>query len=115
MTMVVLLAFMLMMSACGSPSNRQSLAAAAVARDVKITYCVRSWGEARYRGFGYHHVVHLANECDRTVACAVSTDVSPSPTNVSLKPDAHVQVVTRKSSPSRKFTPRVSCHFVKDN
>ena len=90
---------------CAPPSPRADTA------QVKIVRCVRSWGEARYGAYGYDHVVHVANDCDDDVICDVSTDVDPRPIRVQVATKKRRAVVTRKGSPSRKFTPRVSCWF----
>jgi hypothetical protein len=90
-----------------APSQRPTTAA-----KIKVELCVRSWGEARYRGYGYDHIVHVANDCDETVACRVSTDVDTRPIQVTVPPEAHVEVVTRRGSAARKFKARATCQFV---
>jgi hypothetical protein len=79
--------------------------------DAKV--CVRYWGEARYRNFGYDHVVHIANSCSRPAQCLVSTDVDPKRIRVKVAAGLHKEVVTRKGAPSRKFTPNVTCELVR--
>ncbi len=80
---------------------------------VKIERCVRSWGEARYRGYGYDHVVNVANDCDKPISCQISTDVDPKPQSATIPSGRQVQVITRRGSPSRRFVPRVVCAFIK--
>jgi hypothetical protein len=76
---------------------------------VPVT-CVKYWGEARYAPYGYDHVVHLVSSCDRSVRCDVSTDVDPTILSVTVSPKEHVEVVTRRRSPSQSFAPRATCH-----
>jgi hypothetical protein len=73
--------------------------------------CVKAWPEVRYRPFGYDHVVHIRNDCDRTADCTVTTDVNPDATRVSIPPGEEAEVVTWMGSPSREFTPTVACHL----
>lgn len=105
----------LLIGSCRAPSADPKLALSSPMGDVKIAYCVRSWGEARYGGYGYNHVVHVVNDCDKPVICDVSTDVDPPAIRVKLQPAQHVEVVTRRGSPSRKFKVRVACFFDEDS
>jgi len=73
--------------------------------------CVRSWPEARFRGFGYLHIVHLANDCRVDAQCDVSTNVNPKPVSVTVPERHQVEVVTYRGSPSRSFRPHVSCEL----
>jgi hypothetical protein len=79
---------------------------------AKIELCVRSWGESRYRSYGYDHIVHVANGCEQAVVCGASTDVDPRPITRTVAPKGHVAVMTRRASPTRKFEVRVVCQFV---
>jgi len=71
--------------------------------------CVDVWGEARYRNYGYDHIVHVLNRCSRTVTCDVSTNVNPEAQRVSVFPDQDVEVLTFRGSPSREFVPQARC------
>jgi hypothetical protein len=71
--------------------------------------CVRFWPEARYRNYGYDHVVHLNSRCHRTASCSVSTDVNPKVIAVAVAPGEHVEVVTFRGSPMPEFTAIVEC------
>jgi hypothetical protein len=71
--------------------------------------CVSVTHEARYRNYGYDHIVHLANTCGAGVTCKVSTDVNPEPTTVSLKKGDKQSVVTFTGSPAREFKPQTEC------
>jgi hypothetical protein len=62
---------------------------------------------------GYDHIVHLANHCDRSSTCSVSTNVNPEPTLVGLAPRQELDVLTFRGSPARVFTPRVTCQDAK--
>jgi hypothetical protein len=71
--------------------------------------CIHAWGEARYGTYGYNHLVHIANTCTVDADCVVSTDVNPEPTSVEVPAKTEVVVNTFFESPSRVFTPRVTC------
>jgi hypothetical protein len=73
--------------------------------------CVNHWAEARYRNYGYDHIVHLSSNCRTEVVCLVSTNVSPNNVRVALAPGAEKEVLTYRGSPSREFTPNVRCDF----
>jgi hypothetical protein len=73
--------------------------------------CVRAWPEARYRPYGYDHIVHIHNACTETAACVVSTDVNPEPILATVPPTEEVEVLTFAGSPARTFTPNVWCQL----
>jgi hypothetical protein len=74
--------------------------------------CVDVWGEARYRNYGYDHIVHLANRCSEAVECDVWTDVNPNRTRVAVSAGARAEVLTFRGSPSREFTANAECGMV---
>ena len=80
---------------------------------IRIAGCVRYYGQARYRMPGYDHVVHVESRCEKPVRCNVSTNVDPHKIVIALQPKEAKAVTTRVSSPSRKFTPTVTCVFTK--
>ncbi len=63
-----------------------SLAPRARAERPSADSCIRFWGEARFNGVGYNHLVHLANSCAVSAECVVSTDVNPEPQRVEVWP-----------------------------
>ena len=71
--------------------------------------CLTWRTEARYRNYGYDHLVHIHNGCDRRAACAVTTSANPDEIRVSVGPGADVTLVTFVGSPSREFTATVQC------
>jgi len=74
-----------------------------------VNQCMTWRTEARYRNYGYDHMVHIHNGCEQRVACRVSTNVNPTETRVTISPGADVTVVTFVGSPSREFTANVTC------
>lgn len=94
-----------------APSPYAAVADYAAARPVRIVRCVRYWGEARYRGVGYDHEVHVVNDCTRAALCEVATNVDPHLYDVTVPPGRHVVVITRTGSPARRFAPEVACDF----
>ena len=74
-----------------------------------VTACISVWGEIRYGNVGWHHIVHVKNGCDKPFTCDVSTDVNPQAQRVIVGPKQEVEVVTFLDSPSRVFTPHVTC------
>ena len=73
--------------------------------------CIEAWGEARYRNFGYDHIVHVRNRCDRPALCDVSTDVSPEPNRVTVGAAEEIEVLTFRGSPAREFKARAECQL----
>jgi len=71
--------------------------------------CIEHRGEARYRGYGYQHIVIINNGCDQDARCEVATDVTPESANVHVPAGETKEIITRNGSPSRAFEPRVSC------
>jgi hypothetical protein len=76
----------------------------------KVT-CVEVHAEARYRNYGYDHLVTVRNGCDRKAVCDVSTNVNPEPVRIEVPAGSAVEVLTFRGSPSREFTPRATCHL----
>jgi hypothetical protein len=74
-----------------------------------VPACIRSWPEARYRGLGYDHIVHIRDDCSTDALCAVSTNVNPLPILTTVRAGTEVDVVTWVGSPAREFTPIVRC------
>jgi hypothetical protein len=79
------------------------------AADAAANRCIRFWGETRYGALAYNHIVHVANSCDATADCAVSTDVNPEPQEVAVEGNTSIEVVTFMGSPARVFKPSVKC------
>lgn len=98
------------LAACGSapPAPREVATTGNPESDPVLT-CVESWPEARYRAYGYDHIVHLRSRCRVTADCTVTTDVSPEASRAVVRPAEHVEVLTFRGSPAREFTPTVVC------
>jgi hypothetical protein len=86
-------------------------AVCAAADPPSSTDCVRFWAEARYRPYGYDHIVHLVNVCKLEARCLVSTDVDPEPMRVIAPPEEHIEVTTRRGSPASQFMAAVVCRL----
>lgn len=71
--------------------------------------CVRAWPEARYRNYGYDHIVHVLSGCRLRAICDVSTDKLPEPIRIRIAPREHKAVLTFRASPARAFVPIVRC------
>jgi hypothetical protein len=80
--------------------------------DSHTPACLRAWPEARYRNYGYDHIVHISNECRTRAFCAVSTDVSPTPVEVQVPESGQLEVLTCRGCAARQFTPRLECRFI---
>lgn len=74
--------------------------------------CVETWGEARYRNYGYDHIVHLRNRCEKAVICRVSSNVNPDPSEVTVASKMEAEVMTFRGSPAREFVPKVDCRLL---
>jgi hypothetical protein len=86
-----------------------SLAGLALAADNTAARCIKVSAEARYRGLGYNHIVHVTDICAVAAECDVSTDVNPQPTHVTVHAGEHIEVPTFMGSPARVFVPKVEC------
>jgi hypothetical protein len=84
-------------------------AAPAQATPDAAAACIKVSPEARYRGLGYNHIVHVTDICKADAECDVSTDVNPQPTHVSVPAGSAVEVTTFLGSPARVFVPKVVC------
>jgi hypothetical protein len=73
--------------------------------------CIDAWGEARYRNYGYDHIVHLRSRCRVRVLCDVSTNVNPNPVRTSVPAGESVEVLTFRGSSAQEFTLKVSCEL----
>jgi hypothetical protein len=71
--------------------------------------CVLTWIEARYRNFGYDHLVHLKNQCGQVMSCSVTTSSNPTPIQVTLDPEQYLELLMFRGSPARTFTATVEC------
>src|SRR5262249_54471143 len=88
-----------------------STARAAEGADTSVA-CVGAWGESRYRNYGYDHIVHLQNRCEKAVVCRVSTNVNPDPVEGTVAAGEDREVLTFRGSPSRDFVPKVDCRLL---
>ena len=71
--------------------------------------CVKWTTEVRYRPYGYDHLVHITNGCDKPARCRVTTNVNPEASQVRVVPKETATVVTFQGSPAREFTADVQC------
>jgi hypothetical protein len=88
-----------------------STAHVAVGADSSLA-CVASWGESRYRNYGYDHIVHVRNRCQKPVLCRVSTNVNPDPVEGTVAPNEERELLTFRGSPAREFVPKVDCRLL---
>ena len=80
------------------------------ADDIDAPACVAVHGEARYRAYGYDHVVVVRNDCAEPVSCEITTDVDPQPVHaVTVAPESAVDVLTRRGSPAQDFVAQAIC------
>jgi len=73
--------------------------------------CIDVRSEARYRNYGYDHIVVLESRCSQKARCEVSTDVNPALETLSMPPSERAEVLTFRGSPARQFFARVRCTF----
>jgi hypothetical protein len=81
----------------------------ATAKEPTADDCVKYWGETALSYPGHNHLVHIANACEASADCTVTTDVNPEPTHVTVGGKSEVVVNTFLGSPARVFTPKVKC------
>jgi hypothetical protein len=78
----------------------------------RLPACIDVRTEARFRNYGYDHLVTVRNGCDQAQACDVSTNVSPDASRVTVQAHSEAEVLTFRGSPAREFTAKVDCHSV---
>lgn len=71
--------------------------------------CVASIAEARYRNYGYDHLVRLTNSCEVASECTVTTNVAPGAVKVAVPGGQTVEVLTFRGSPAATFTHQAVC------
>jgi hypothetical protein len=74
--------------------------------------CIEVWGEARYRNYGYDHIVHVSNHCGQQAICDVSSSTNPEPQRFTIPPGQEIEALTFRGSPSREFQPQADCKLV---
>jgi hypothetical protein len=77
--------------------------------DAAVPACIEWHGEARYRPYGYDHVVVIKSACAKPADCTVSTNVNPEVQRILVPAGATVEVYTFLVSPAREFTAYVQC------
>lgn len=97
-----------LLAPAGSPAARADDGGSAQGDD-DVPACVDYWGEARPSGYGYNHVVHVENGCDRLARCKVWTNVNPDKQKVEVPAGEDEEVVTFISSPAREFEAHAQC------
>jgi len=98
---------MLVFAACVSFAT-----AAAADSPQQVGDCATVTASARFKAYGYTHVVTLSNGCQRAVSCEVWTDVDPSPHfTLEAKPGKSAEVVIRNGSPASEVHAGKLCHF----
>jgi len=77
-----------------------------------VSACASVTARARPYGYGYNHIVTLANRCSRAVTCEVWTNVDPTP-HLRLKahPGETAETTARVGSPSRDVHAESVCRF----
>jgi hypothetical protein len=75
----------------------------------KAVSCVAVETEARFKGFGFDHVVTLRNGCKKPARCSVKTDANPRASSVELAVGEERMIVTFAGSPAREFRADVTC------
>ena len=74
-----------------------------------VPACMQVQTESRYVPYGYNHLVHLRNGCDRAATCTVSTDVNPQAQTVDIASATAVDVTTFMGASAQTFVAKVSC------
>jgi len=94
--------------ACGASPLELASAPATTNQGIP---CLEYRAEARYSGVGYDHLVHLSNQCEKAVSCAVSTNVNPERISVEVAAKAQQTILTWRGSPAREFKATVTCQL----
>jgi hypothetical protein len=110
--LVVLLVALASVYPRAPPASARAEAAWPAPAGDRATGCVEALPEARYRSYGYDHIVHLRSRCATEVVCIVWTDVSPTRIQADLQPAQEIEVLTFRGSPARTFVSHVACQAV---
>lgn len=90
-----------------------SLSAVALAQSRPVAgarpACVTASAQPVFNGTGYNHLVTVSNQCTATVACAVTTNVNPTPIELSVSAGQSRTVNTFFNSPVFGFNATVEC------
>lgn len=90
-----------------------SLSATALAQSRPIAgsrpACVAASAQPVFNGTGYNHLVTVSNQCAATVACSVTTNVNPTPVELSVGAGQSRTVNTFFNSPVFGFNATVEC------
>lgn len=78
---------------------------------AQVPECIEYSGQARYGAYGYDHVVHVRNGCERRARCQVWTSVDSERHAISVAAGDTRDVVTRRGSPARGFRPYARCEL----
>ena len=89
-------------------SSNDVLSSDSVPLDAPAPTCIEHRSEVRFSS-GYDHLVYVTNRCEKKAHCQVSTNVNPTPTEVTVAPGATETVLTFRGSPAREFTATVRC------
>lgn len=102
--------FALVVSVLGSSRLASADRAAPLAEELSA--CASVTASARPYGYGYNHIITLANRCTRAVTCEVWTNVDPTP-HLRLKahPGETAETTARVGSPSRDVHAASVCRF----
>jgi hypothetical protein len=92
-----------------SPPGESAWSRADASVALRESCVVRTRTEARHRGGGYDHLVHLDSFCAFTMSCSVTTDAAPMSMQVALGAGRRAELLTHRNSRSRMFTATVSC------
>lgn len=71
--------------------------------------CIHTSTTARFRGYGYDHVVRIENTCAKAASCEVSTNSAPKPVHADVPAGGESEIVAFRGSPAREFTANVNC------
>jgi len=74
-----------------------------------VPSCIQVQSESRYVPYGYNHIVHLRNGCDRAATCIVSTDVNPQAQTVEVASASAIDVTTFMGAAAQAFVAKVAC------
>lgn len=90
-----------------------SLSATALAQSRPVAgsrpACVSASAQPVFNGTGYNHLVTVSNQCAASVTCAVSTNVNPTPVELSVGAGQSRTVNTFFNSPVFGFNATVEC------
>ncbi|MEM6961456.1 MAG: hypothetical protein AAF550_06925 [Myxococcota bacterium] len=72
--------------------------------------CAKVRHHAPYRGYGFHHIVEVENQCRKDLSCRITTNTNPEPEQLEVPKGTARSVTMFAGSPASEFQSTVHCN-----